>query len=303
MSVDVSIIVVTHNTCNLTLRCIEAAKLDATASEIKAEVVVVDNASTDGTVTTIRAVFDDVQVIGLDKNLGFAKANNIGVAHAKGRFCFLINSDAFIQPGALRILLDFMHTHPEAGACGPMLLNEDGSLQPSGRPLPTVWSVFVDMTKLYRLARRDVFEQRKRDYQQIARVGEISGAAILIRREVYEAVGGFDPKFFTYYEDVDLCKRIGEAGYAIYYVPHAKVIHLWHRTSQNLPEATYQAGQDSMRYYFRKHHGLVGEVFIHNMLVAKELVLLLIALLRKDRSRVRFHTHMLRRLASSSQRA
>ncbi len=290
---DLSAIILTHNTCELTIASVRAVCEDIAAAGLDAEVIVVDNASTDGTAQAIRAAFEDVRVIEAGENLGFARGNNVGLAAARGRYCFLLNSDAFVQPGALRVLVAFMDAHPEAGACGPMLLNEDGSLQPSGRPLPTVWSVFVDMTKLYRLARRDVFEQRGRDYRRVARVGEISGAALMLRREVCEAVGGFDPAFFAYYEDVDLCKRIGEAGFAIYYVPDAKVRHLWRRTSRILPEASYRAGQDSMRYYFHKHHGRAAEAVVQLMLAARESSLMLAALARGRRERVGFHGRML----------
>lgn len=292
---DVSVIILTHNTRALTCACVRAALDDAAASELSAEVIVVDNASTDGTAQAIRDAFADVRVIETGENLGFARGNNLGLAAARGRYRFLLNSDAFVQPGALRTLASFLDAHPDAGACGPMLLNEDGSLQPSGRPLPTVWSVFVDMTKLYRLARRNVFEERGRDYGRVARVGEISGAALMLRREAYEATGGFDPAFFAYYEDIDLCKRIGEAGFAIYYVPDAKVMHLWRHTSRGLPEASYCAGVDSLRYYFYKHHGRAAEAAVQLMLAGRETSLMLASTVRGRRERAAFHRRMLTR--------
>ncbi|BCX05910.1 MAG: glycosyl transferase [Candidatus Roseilinea sp.] len=290
---DVSIIILSHNTRELTCACLRAVLSDAATSGLSAEMIVVDNASTDGTAPAIRNAFAGVRVIEAGENLGFARGNNLGLAAACGRYRFLLNSDAFVQPGALHALAAFMDAHPDAGACGPMLLNEDGSLQPSGRPLPTVWSVFVDMTKLYRLARRNVFEERGRDYGQVARVGEVSGAALMLRREAYETTGGFDPAFFAYYEDVDLCKRIGEAGFAIYYVPDAKVTHLWKRTSRVLPEASYRAGVDSLRYYFRKHHGRAAEAAVQLMLAGRESSLMLASAVRGRRERVAFHRHML----------
>ena len=290
---DLSVIILTHNTRELTIACVRAALGDLASGGLNAEVIVVDNASTDGTARAIREQFGAVRVIENEENAGFARGNNIGLAAARGRYRLLLNSDAFVQPGALRALVAFMDAHPDAGACGPMLLNEDGSLQPSGRSLPSVGSVFADMTKLYRVSRRDVFEQRGRDYGQVARVGEISGAALMIRREAYEATGGFDPAFFAYYEDVDLCKRIGQAGYAIYYVPDAKVMHLWKRTSCALPETSYRAGQDSLRYYFRKHHGRAAEACIQLMLAARETTLALASLLRGRFADARFHGRML----------
>jgi len=186
-----------------------------------------------------------------------------------------------------------MRAHPEAGACGPQLLNPDGSLQPSGRKLPSVWSVFLGMTKLYRLARRNFYEERGRDYSQVARVEELSGAALLVRREAYERTGGFDPRFFAYYEDVDWCKRLGEAGYALYYVPQAQVYHAWGSTSRQVSDLAYRAAQHGLAYYFAKHHSGLAYAAIVGLLAAKELALLAWAAARLDRTAFAFHRRML----------
>jgi GT2 family glycosyltransferase len=198
-----------------------------------------------------------------------------------------------VRPGALAALVAFLDAHPEAGACGPMLLNPDGSLQPSGRDLPSLGSLFLDMTKLHRLWRRDLYAQQGRDYTQAAAVGELSAAALLVRRSVYEQVGGLDPAFFAYYEDVDWCKRIGDAGHRVYYVPGAQVMHHWQGTSRQVSELAYRAGQDSVRYYFRKHHGVAVATAVQAMLVGKELALWAASLLSGDRRGQRLHRKML----------
>ena len=164
-------------------------------------------------------------------------------------------------------------------------VNPDGSLQPTGRDLPTLGSLFLDMTKLYRLWKRDLYAQRGRDYTQVAAVGELSAAALLVRRSVYEQVGGLDTGFFFYYEDVDWCKRIGDAGYRIYYVPTAQVMHHWQGTSRSVSTLVYRAGQDSLRYYFRKHHGPLAGAAVQAMLAGKEAALLLASALRAQSSR------------------
>ena len=289
---DLSIIILTYNTRDLTHDCVAAALADVARSRLAVEIIVVDNASTDGTAAALRVAFPAVNVIVNVSNLGFGRGNNIGLAAATGRYLLLLNSDAFVRPGALRALVDFMDAHPEAGACGPMLLNPDGTLQPSGRSLPSVWSVFVGMTKLYRLWKRDFYLERGRDYRQVARVGEISGAALLVRREVYERLGGFDPNFFIYYEDVDWCQRINEAGYAIYYVPTAQVLHHWQGTSQSVSQLAYQAGQASLRYYFAKHHGPRAQRLIQIMLLLKEGCGIVVYTLRHDSDQRRFHQRM-----------
>lgn len=293
---DLSIIILTYNTCDLTRDCVAAALAEAARSHFEVEIIVVDNASTDETMATLRAAFPAVDVIVNASNLGFGRGNNVGLVAAAGRYLMLLNSDAFLQPGALRALVEFMDAHPDAGACGPMLLNADGTLQPSGRSLPSVWSIFVGMTKLYRLWQRDLYLERGRDYHQVKQVGEISGAALLVRRTVYEQVGGFDPNFFVYYEDVDWCKRIDEAGYAIYYVPTAQVVHRWRTTSQAVSALAYQAGQDSLRYYFAKHHGRLAQRCIRLLLAGKEIVSVLVAWLRRDRTARQLHQQTLRRV-------
>jgi GT2 family glycosyltransferase len=290
---DLSVIVLSYNTRDLTLACLRA--VPAAAAGLETELIVVDNHSSDDTAACVAAQLPLARLIVNDRNLGFARGNNVGLAAARGRCLMLLNSDAIAAPGALRTLVEFMDAHPEAGACGPQLLNSDGSLQPSGRDLPTAWSVFSGMLRLYRLRRGSFYSQPGRDYSQTARVAELSGAALLVRREAYERTGGFDPHFFAYYEDVDWCKRLGEAGYALYYVPAAQVVHAWSATSRTMGQVPYRAAQDSLRYYFAKHHSWPARAAIGALLIAKELVLVLHALLRRDRSRLAFHRAMLAR--------
>lgn len=290
---DLSVIILTYNTRDLTRLCVQSVLSDAAETASDIEIVIVDNGSTDGTSAWLREGYPHIRLIEIETNLGFARGNNAGLAAARGRYLMLLNSDTQIQPGALAALIAFMDSHPDAGACGPMLLNRDGSVQPSGRPLPGVWSVFIGMTRLYRLWKRDFYAQRGRDYQHIVRVGEVSGAALLVRREVYERVGGLDPGFFAYYEDVDWCKRIGAARYAIYYVPTAQVRHFWEGTSRTAGELAYRAGQDSLRYYFAKHHGRLAHLAVQVLLIARELVLLVAALFQRNRVAWRAHREYL----------
>jgi len=260
------------------------------------EVIVVDNASTDGTMEMVRQRFPSVRLISRDKNEGYARSNNVGLAIARGRYLLLLNSDTEVIPGALAEMISFMDAHPAVGACGPMLLNADGSLQPSGRALPTLWSVFLDMSKLYRLWKSDLYRELDRDYTKPTIAGEISGAALFVRRACYEQCGGLDPTFFAYYEDVDWCKRIGDAGWSVAYVPSAQITHLWKRTSRQVSERAYRAGQDSLRYYFYKHHGRTAAWMIQMMLTVKELTHIVASLLRRNSPAALMHWEMLRAL-------
>jgi hypothetical protein len=296
MSCDLSAIILSYNTQALTCACVKSVLADASHLSHTIEIIVVDNASTDDTAATLRREFPTVHVIVNATNLGFARGNNIGLAAAQGRYLLLLNSDTEVQPGALGALIEFMEAHPEAGACGPQLLNPDGTVQPSGRSLPSVWSVLVGMTKIYWLWKRDFYAEGGRNYQQVRQVGEVSGAALLVRREVYHRVGGLDPNFFAYYEDVDWCKRIGEAGFAVYYVPAARIVHHWKSTSQSVSELPYRAGQNSLRYYFVKHHGPLAQCLIQIMLAGKEIAYTVVCALRRDDDQRRFHQRMLANL-------
>ena len=297
-AVDVSIIILSYNTCELTRQCVASVYADSSLQGYGYEILVIDNASTDGTVDQIHSAYPAVRVILNERNLGFARGNNVGLAAARGRYLFLLNSDAAVRTGCLGALLEFMEAHPRAGACGPQLLNPDGSLQPSGRALPSVWSVFAGMTKIYRLWKHDLYLERGRDYHQVRPVEELSGAALMVRRQIYETVGGFDPNFFAYYEDVDWCKRIGAAGYTLYYVPAAQVVHQWKGTSRGVSQLSYRAGQDSLRYYFRKHHGRLAQGAVFLMLAAKEVSYILISQVRGHKADREFHQRMLGELCA-----
>jgi GT2 family glycosyltransferase len=299
---DLSVIILTCNNRDLTLDCV--ASVQAEAGAVALETIVVDNASTDGTIEALRAAYPQVRLVVNSSNLGFSLANNLGLAIARGRYLLLLNSDTVVRPGALAALVAFMDQHPRAGACGPQLLNADGSLQPSGRKLPTVWSVFADMTRLYRLWQPDVFRQARRDYGQVARVQEVSGSAMLVTRSAYERTGGLDANLFIFYEDVDWCHRIHDLGYEIYYVPQAQVVHLWHgtTTTRQVSALAYRAGQDSLRYYFCKHHSPLAGLAVQALLVGKELALLGAAAARRSRERWAFHAPMLRRALAPLQR-
>jgi N-acetylglucosaminyl-diphospho-decaprenol L-rhamnosyltransferase len=290
---DLSVIILTYNVCEFARQCVHSLLSDAVASRHTTEIIVVDNGSTDDTAPVLRAEFPAIRLIVNKENLGCARGNNVGLAAATGRYLFKLDSDTRVCPGALDALIDFMDAHPEAGACGPQLLNEDGSLQPSGRPLPSPWSVFIGMTRIYRLWKRDFYLQPGRDYNQVKQVSDLSGAALLVRKEVYDQCGGFDPNLFLYYEDVDWCKRIHEAGYALYYVPHSKVVHTWQRITRVIPDLAYRSSQESLRYYISKHHGSLAHFFIQLMLCAKEIALIAACTMRNKRAERNFHRRML----------
>ena len=215
---------------------------------------VVDNGSSDGSVDLVRERYPSVELIANSANRGYATANNQAVEPARGRYVLLLNSDAEVEAGALRTLVAYADNHPEAGVIGPKLLNPDGTLQPSGGRFPTPASTVASLLGLHRLTGRPRYGTR-RDYSVPAEVDEVSGAAMLIRREVIDQLGGLDEGFAWGYEDVDYCLRARRAGWRVHYVPDARVIHHWGGTQRLAPAPTILKAIAGRRRYFQKHYG------------------------------------------------
>lgn len=249
---DLSIIVVNWNTRALLFDCLTALEPDRQTLEL--QIIVVDNGSTDDSLAMISSSFPHVLTIANGQNLGFSVANNLGVQQATGRHVLFLNSDTIVQPAALVTLVDYLDTHTDAGAVGPQLLNADGSLQPSGRPLPTLleaWRAIIPLGKARRERLKSTLE--KRDYDQITAVGELSGAALMVKKEILDQIGVFDERFFFLGEDIDLCWRIQKAGWQIFYVPTAKITHLWGGSSQGLSEKHSLLAQRAYLRLMQKH--------------------------------------------------
>jgi N-acetylglucosaminyl-diphospho-decaprenol L-rhamnosyltransferase len=217
-------------------------------------VLVVDNGSSDGSVDLVRDRFPGVLLIANASNRGFSAANNQGVEQARGRYLLLLNSDAEVEPAALRALVAYADEHPPAGVIGPKLLNPDGTLQPSGGRFPTPMSTAASLLGLNRLTGRPRYGTR-RDYDLPAEVDEVSGAAMLIRREVIDRIGGLDEGFAWGYEDIDFCLRARRAGWRVHYVPSARVIHQWGGSMRQAPALTIVKAIAGRRRYFEKHYG------------------------------------------------
>jgi N-acetylglucosaminyl-diphospho-decaprenol L-rhamnosyltransferase len=268
-STDLSVIVVNWNTCRLLEACLRS--VDAARQDLAVEVLVVDNGSSDGSVELVRKGFPSDELIANAGNRGYAAANNQGVERARGRYLLLLNSDTEVDTAALRTLVAYADDHPEAGVIGPKLLNPDGSLQPSGGRFPTPVSTVASLLGLHRLTGRPRYGT-ERNYSVPAEVDEVSGAAMLIRREVVAQVGGLDEGFAWGYEDVDYCLRVRRAGWRVQYVPDARVMHHWGGTQRLAPAPTVLKAIAGRRRYFEKHYGrltaslvMAGTVVSHGL--------------------------------------
>ncbi len=263
---DVSVVIVSLNTREVLRESLEA--LAKESAGLRVQTLVVDNGSKDGSVEMLRSEFPAVEVLTSSENLGFGRANNLAFEQARGRYLVLLNSDAFLTPGSLRLSVEHMDADPRIGLGGGRLVGRDGSRQPSARRFPTlITDTFVYSGLADRYARSRIFGSYDRtwaDPMQPARVDWVPGAYSIIRAEALAAAQPFDPRFFLYYEEVDLCRRIKAAGYTIWYWPDVVVIHIGGESSRQLKtlEMSRTGAQltlwrmRSTLLYYRKHHGL-----------------------------------------------
>ncbi len=253
--VDLSVVIVNWNVCDLLRRCLHSILVNL-PHEI--EIIVVDNASTDGSVEMVRTEFPDVRVIANTENRGFPSGNNQGITEAQGRYILLLNPDTEMLGDALATMVNYADEHPDVGVVGPQLLNTDGSVQPSRRRLPTLSTAFFESTWLQPYAPRrllDHYYAHDRPDDAIQDVDWVKGAALMARREAIEQVGLMDERFFMYSEELDWCRRFRDAGWRIVYLPTAQVIHHEGKSSEQVIAARHIHFQTSKVRYFRKYHG------------------------------------------------
>jgi hypothetical protein len=251
-----SVVIASWNTKGLLAECLTSLYADLAASDIHAhEVLIVDNASTDGTCQMVRDKFPQTTLIENAKNVGFAKANNQAIRQSTGAYVLLLNPDTVVLPGAMATLIQFLETHPQAGAVGPRVLNPDGSLQESCHPLPTLsrelWRLFhLDTLRPYAQ-----YPMRSWDVNTERRVDALLGACMLIRRNVLAQTGLLDEDYFMYSEEVDLCSRIGKANWGLHWAPQAQIVHYGGQSTQQVAASMFLRLYQGKVIYFRKNHG------------------------------------------------
>ncbi len=228
-SIDISVVILNFNTLELTKRCLESLKRSKLGS-CTMEIIVCDNASTDGTMEMIKKEFPDVVRIQNNGNIGFAAGNNSGIKQAKGRYVLLLNSDTEVEPNVLKSMIAFMDVHPKTGAATCKLQLLDGTMDPAcHRGLPTPWNAFTYYARLEKLFPKvkllSGYHQLYKDLSTIHEVESISGAFFLVRREVIESVGVLDEDYFMYGEDIDWAYRIKVAGWQIWFNPNVTTLH------------------------------------------------------------------------------
>lgn len=251
---EISAVIVSYNVRALLDRCLRSLELSD-----QTEAIVVDNASTDGTAAFLDRYYPTVRLIANRTNPGFGAANNQGMELARGTYVLFLNPDAELRPGALASLREALAARPEVGVVGPRLRYADGRIQSSRRRFPTLITALAESTVLERWWPNSpaVRSYRVRDSSddEAREVDWLNGACLLTRRAVIDRVGGFDPRFFMYSEELDWCRRVREAGWPIVYWPAAEVIHHEGKSSEQNLARRAQNFNESKARYFEKYYG------------------------------------------------
>lgn len=253
---DLSIIIVNYNVKEFLqnlIHSIEKASLNLTT-----EIIIIDNASDDGSVEFIREKFPQINLIANKTNLGFGKANNIGLKQAKGKYILLINPDTIVAEDTFEKMIQFFESNDNVGLAGCKILNPDGTLQLAcRRSFPGPWTSFTKVTGLSTLfPKSKIFARYNLTYldeNQTYEVDAISGSFMMMKREVYEKVGGFDEQFFMYGEDLDLCYRIQKAGYKVFYVHSTQIIHYKGESAKRSSFDETKVFYNAMHLFVKKH--------------------------------------------------
>jgi GT2 family glycosyltransferase len=261
-AVDISAILVNYNTVALLPEAIGALRRSARGFSL--QIIIVDNASRDGSDELLRRDYADCELLFNSQNVGFGRANNQALPFVRGRYVLLLNTDAFVAPDTLDKTVRFMNENPRTGILGARLVGRDGILQPSARYFMTPWNVFLNRTGLGRFfpgAR--LVDDMEWDHASVRRCDWVPGCFYLVRRQVIDEVGLFDPRYFLYFEEVDHCRAAANAGWEVAFFPHTTVVHIGGESAKKDAALSKSGRQievlqiESELLYFRKNHGFL----------------------------------------------
>ena len=253
----VSVIIVNWNTKEHLRRCLQSLTQHPALRTLHLEIIVVDNASVDGSAEMVRCEFPHVRLIANDRNLGYAAANNQGAKIAKGRYLLLLNPDTIVPKEAIVRLVEFAESHPDAGIVAPKLVYPDGSLQPSVRSFPTPTALLFSALGLDRFFPKSRIFGRYRmtwfRYDQVAEVDQPMASALLVRKNAWEQIGGMDEEMPIFFNDVDFCWRLKKAGWRIYFVPDAVIVHHHGASTRLLGIGKALATHKGLLHFYDEH--------------------------------------------------
>ena len=266
----VSIVIVTYNSLpplTDSLKSLQSAMADSNH-----ELIVVDNASTDESVATVRRLIPEATIIESKKNNGFARACNLGAARATGEFLLFHNPDLQIDPEAISSLVRVYRTHDDAGAVAGRMRFPDGSFQPTCRKFPTAVNMVFSRGSIISRMFKTATNYTLPDYETTTEVDAVAGTLLMIPTQLFRDIGGFDPRFFMYMEDTDLCLRLHQAGYHNYFEPSAGGVHLWGRGSTASSFRRNRYHHLSVWKYFLTHRPSFFAVFLLPLLLIANLL-------------------------------
>jgi len=266
---ELSVIIVTRNTRALTAAAIRSVL--ESRDDLRKRIIVVDNASTDDTPTTLPAEFPGITCVRSELNLGFARANNLGAQDAAAEFFLLLNSDARLKPDSLAAAVAWMRQHPECSVAGAQLLNPDGSLQNSIANFPSLATELLNKSLLRRwLPNR--FPGKERRFSDPVEVESVIGAFMLIRGSVWRELGGLDERYFFFLEETDFCLQARRRGGKVFHLPQIQVWHEQGQSARQWPAAARIEYWRSRYAYFQKNRGLFARAWLRIGLAARLLV-------------------------------
>lgn len=280
----VSIIILSWNTKKLLVQCLRSLSLNY-------EIIVIDNASTDGSPEMIRKEFPKVRLICNKENVGFAKGNNQGVEIATGDLVLFLNSDTFVKDGAIEKLVTFFNKSDDIVAVSPLIINENGSIQqdPCYLHFPSPMMSFFYYNRILRKLSTKFFPDLLfsiTDFRNPSEIDQLSGAALMIRRELFKKVGGFDENFPLYFEDTDLSYRLRKRGYKLMVIPEAEVIHLGRKSIDSVikkkgMEEFYYLNFNSLFLFCEKNYSKIKTFIIKLVIFLHLLFTLKVSLIKK----------------------
>jgi len=266
--IEISVVIVGWNAKHYLELCLDS--LVKAPPRRNMEVLVVDNASSDGSAEMIEAKYPWVKLIKSGENLGFAKGNNVAIRRATGRYIALVNPDVIVFPGCLDALADFLDKNPKVGNVGPRVLNPDMSMQSTCRRFPSLWNNFCSATRLESTFKGIPFFAGEHMFyfahDRTLAVDVLVGCFSMIRRETFDQVGLLDEGLFMYGDDVDWCRRARNGGWEIVFHPDGQAIHDRGKITAPYPVRFAVAQQRSVLYYWKKHHSIFGVLGIRSIM-------------------------------------
>ncbi len=274
---DLSIIIVTWNSEKYIRNCLDSILLST--GDLRYEIILVDNASTDQTTNIVEGMYPQVKLIQNRKNAGYAKANNQGMVESQGVYLLLLNPDTEVLENALISMLQFMEENTRVGALGPQLLNPDRTIQPSCREFPTYATLIWEFTGLSRIFPKSRIFSRWRmgyfEFNQKREVDQPMGSCLLLRRATLQDVGIFDENFPMFFNDADLCYRIKQVGWKIYYYPYAQVLHHKGAATRQVKRRMIWFSHVAFFKYFKKYRtGLSNRLALYLLCIPLFLIIL-----------------------------